>query len=82
MKRATRITKVTIETERTFAVAQVARCRDCQAEVAVFTIVQAANYLEESEAAISRMVERGKLHKVATKGCLICSNSVRSIKAL
>jgi hypothetical protein len=84
MKKPKRITKLTVETERTFVFRSrggaplAAWCAECGAEVEVATVDDAARAAGVSEMAIYRLVEAGALHfnEDACGRVLVCLNSV------
>ncbi|MGH9883874.1 MAG: hypothetical protein ACRD6N_20820 [Pyrinomonadaceae bacterium] len=84
MKKRRRITKVTIETERTFIFRNVdgqqARwCEGCGAEIQMTSVAGAAREAGLSELAIYQLLDDGALHFMEdTEGrVLACLNSLR-----
>jgi len=74
---------ITVETERLLVITQSNRavtswCRDCNAEVSMIPIAEAAAVAGLSQRAIFRLVEGGQIHFVeTTEGrALFCANSL------
>jgi hypothetical protein len=84
MKRPQRITKFTVETDRTFVFRnfgswQPGWCNACGTEVQMATVAHAAREAGLSELAIYQLLEPGALHFIEdSEGhVLVCFNSLR-----
>lgn len=83
MKKPNRITKFTIETERTFIFRsfgsqQRAWCPGCEADVQMATVGNAAREAGLSELAVYQLAEEGQVHfaEDAAGRVLVCLNSL------
>jgi len=81
-------TEITIETERFLVISQrrskpMIWCSDCDNELPMVTVVEAARIAGTTPSAISKLAEAGKLHfEVTREGQqFICSNSLASARA-
>ena len=83
MKKAIRITKLTIETERVFTFRNFERqqsgwCFECAAETQMATVAHAARQADLNELAIYQLLDAGALHfrEDADGRILVCLNSL------
>ena len=86
MKKRRRITKFTVETERTFIFrnrggSRVAFCDRCGSEVELMAVPDAAMEAGRSELAIYKLIQAGSVHFVEDEGhILVCFRSLCRIQ--
>jgi hypothetical protein len=88
MKKGRRITKLTVETDRTFIFrnrggSRVVFCDRCGSEVELMAVADAAIEADQSELAIYQLIQAGSVHFVEDGGrILVCLTSLRRIQRI
>jgi len=84
LKARRRIRKLTLETERTFifrsrGASRLGWCEQCQAEVELMSVADAAQETKFSELALYQLIEAGALHfeREGAVNILVCLDSLR-----
>ena len=84
LKNRRRIRKLTLETERTFifrsrGASKLGWCEQCQAEVELMSVADAAQETKFSELALYQLIESGYLHfeREGAVNILVCLHSLR-----
>ena len=88
IRKPTRFRKLTIETERTFIFrsrgwSRIGWCQQCESEVELMSVVDAANETGLSELAIYQLIESGDIHFIEEANhIVVCLSSLRGIRQM